>query len=74
MSTYGNEKQKSLAKRFLFILGLLLFSFYLALGLAMIFWNEIPITLSKNYRLVFGVSLIVYAFFRFIRLLQAKRD
>jgi hypothetical protein len=74
MSTYGNEKQKSLAKRFLFILGLLLFTFYLAFGLAMIFWKDIPLTLSQNYRIAFGVLLIVYAFFRFIRLLQTKRN
>lgn len=73
MSKYANQKQKSLAERFLFILGLLMFSLYLILGLALIFWKSFPISLSTNLRILFGVSLIVYSFFRFIRLLQ-KRD
>ncbi|MEY3679350.1 MAG: hypothetical protein RI924_1491 [Bacteroidota bacterium] len=74
MPKYNHEQQKSLSQRFLFILGLLMFSFYLLLGLIMIFWSDMPVALSKNYRILFGVSLIVYSFFRFIRLLQPKKD
>jgi hypothetical protein len=65
-----NEEQKSPAKRFLFVLGLLMFSLYLVLGIAVIFWKDFPIELTLGYRIAFGVLLIVYALFRFTRLLR----
>lgn len=74
MSTYDNKKQKSLSQRFLFILGLLMFSFYLLAGLMFVLWKDMPVQLGRNYRILFGVTLIVYAFIRFIRLLPFKRD
>ncbi len=68
------SKQKSPARRFLFIFGLFMFVFYLALGIALIFWNGIPLQLEKTYRVVFGVFLISYALLRLVRLLQTRRD
>lgn len=71
--SYNNqieERQKSLSQRFLFILGLLMFSLYFVLGVTIICWREFPVALAANYRIAFGVLLIAYAFFRFIRLLR----
>tara|TARA_Y100000815_G_scaffold92715_1_gene81878 strand:+ start:112497 stop:112640 length:144 start_codon:yes stop_codon:yes gene_type:complete len=46
---------------------------YLVLGLIIIFWKALPFNLTHNGRLAFGGLLIVYAFIRFIRLLQKGR-
>ena len=62
--------QKSPAKRFLLVLGLAMFLLYFALGLLVIFWKNFPLHLTIGYRIAFGVLLIVYSFFRFIRLLR----
>jgi len=64
------EEQKSPARRFLFVLGLVMFSLYLILGIAVIFWKDFPIQLDLGYRIAFGVLLIGYSFFRFVRLLR----
>lgn len=63
-------EQKSPARRFLFILGLGMFALYFVLGLTIIFWEDFPIELPLPYRIAFGVLLIVYSFFRFVRLLK----
>ncbi len=68
------REQKSPAKRFLFILGLLIFLCYLTLGLCFIFWKDFLPQLENPYRLLFAVLLIVYASFRFVRLLQARNN
>jgi hypothetical protein len=65
------NKQKSPVKRFLFILGLGMFSLYFALGVTIIFWKDFPIDLSFEYRLAFAILLIVYSFIRFVRLLRS---
>ncbi|HYK75611.1 MAG TPA: hypothetical protein VEV16_01410 [Daejeonella sp.] len=70
MSFKNDEKQKSPARRFLFVLGLFMFSLYLILGLAVIFWKDFPIEMAMTYRVAFGVLLIAYSFFRFVRLLK----
>ncbi len=64
--------QKSLKGRFLLVIGILLFLVYFVLGMIVIFWKELPLNLPQQYRLMFGVLLIVYSFFRFLRLLQKK--
>nr|WP_084626002.1 hypothetical protein [Flavobacterium soli] len=64
--------QKSLKGRFLLVLGILFFLIYFVLGLIIIFWKKFPIALSDNYRIAFGVLLIVYSFLRFVRLMQKK--
>ena len=64
--------QKSLKGRFLLVIGILFFMVYLVLGLIIIFWKQFPIKLPYQYRVAFGLLLIVYSFFRFLRLLQKK--
>lgn len=63
--------QKSPAKRFLFILGLGMFTLYFVLGIIIMFWKEFPIDMSPAYRIAFGVLLIGYSFLRFVRLLRS---
>lgn len=76
----GNEssservKEKSPAKRFLLILGMMMFAVYLVLGLIIIFWDKFPLHLDKSYRVMFGLLLIIYSFFRFVRLVQTRKD
>ena len=62
--------QKSPAKRFLFILGLGMFALYFVLGIIIMFWKDFPMDLSPGYRIAFGILLIVYSFYRFVRLLR----
>lgn len=67
-------KQKSPQQRFLFILGVVMFSMYLALGIALIFWKSIPFEIQPTYRILFGLLLIVYAVIRFFRLMNQKNN
>lgn len=46
------------------------FLLYLVLGLMVIFWKQLPLAINQTGRLAFGILLIVYAFFRFVRLIQ----
>lgn len=66
----NNIQKKSLKERFLLVLGILFFLAYLVLGLFIIFIKELPIVMDATYRIAFGIILIVYAFFRFIRLIN----
>ena len=72
LNTDQENKQKSPAKRFLFILGLGMFTLYFVLGIIIMFWKEFPIDLSHGYRIAFGVLLIGYSFLRFVRLLRSQ--
>jgi hypothetical protein len=49
---------------------------YLFLGLAVIFWDKFPwfYGVSKLWKVAFGLLLIVYSFFRFIRLINHQND
>ncbi|NBU80478.1 MAG: hypothetical protein EBS55_02365 [Flavobacteriaceae bacterium] len=62
-----NFQKKSLKERFLLVIGILFFLIYLTLGLLIIFWKSLPLTLEYKYRIVFGIILIVYSFLRFLR-------
>nr|WP_293896164.1 hypothetical protein [Flavobacterium sp.] len=62
-----NFQKKSPKERFLLIIGILFFLIYLTLGLIIIFWKSLPLTLEYKYRIVFGILLIVYSFLRFLR-------
>ena len=66
--------QKSLQERFLFVIGILFFGVYLVLGILIIFWKQFPIKLDLQYRIAFGVLLVVYAFFRFVRLIKKNQE
>lgn len=74
-----NNEKKSPKERFLFIIGILFFFVYLFMGLIVIFWEIIfsanfPIAMSSNYRITFGVLLIVYSFLRFYRFFNSNND
>ena len=62
-----NFQKKSLKERFLLVIGIFFFLIYLTLGLIIIFWKSLPLALEYKYRIVFGISLIVYSFLRFLR-------
>jgi len=70
MNNEKREQQKSPAKRFLFILGLVMFTLYFLLGVVIIAWQDFPLALSTNYRIAFGLLLILYSSIRFRRLLR----
>ncbi|SFJ61636.1 hypothetical protein SAMN04487893_11165 [Myroides guanonis] len=57
-------------QRFLFVFGLFFFFIYLGLGLMFILWKSIPLEIEYTNRVLFGILLIIYAIFRFYRLLK----
>jgi len=64
--------QKSPQQRFLFILGLVMFAFYLVLGVTLIVWKDMPVEIQRTYRILLGVLLIIYAVIRFTRVINQK--
>jgi uncharacterized membrane protein (DUF485 family) len=71
---FQSFKKKSLKGRFLFVIGMCFFLLYLVLGLLIIFWKELPLAMSGNFRLLFGVVLIVYALLRFVRYFNSNTN
>ncbi len=67
-------KKKSPNERFLLVLGILFFMVYFVLGTIIIFWKNFPFRIETQYRIAFGVLLIVYSFLRFIRLLNTNKN
>ncbi|HEY4618759.1 MAG TPA: hypothetical protein VIH09_11245 [Flavobacterium sp.] len=65
-----NIQKKSPKERFLLVIGILFLILYFVLGLFVIFMKNFPIDLATPYRLAFGILLIVYAFIRFIRIIN----
>lgn len=72
--TIDNFQKKSLKERFLFVIGILVFLAYFILGLIFIFWKSMPIAMQSEYRIAFGVLLIVYSFVRFLRIFNANNE
>ena len=68
-----NFQKKSLKERFLLVIGMMFFLIYLTFGLVIIFWKELPLTMPYNFRIAFGVILIVYSFLRFIRFFNKEQ-
>jgi len=66
------ETQKSPIQRFLFVLGIVFFLLYFALGFMLIFTTKIPLGITYQGRLILGVLLIVYGAFRAIRVWQTR--
>ena len=67
-----NFMKKSLKERFLLVIGILFFLMYFVLGLIIIFWKNFPFAIQPNYRIAFGLLLIVYSFIRFTRFLNSN--
>jgi hypothetical protein len=70
----NNERQKSLARRFLLILGVAGFICVCALGLMVMFWDIMLPNFTKLQRILIGSVLILYGVLRFSRLLRKKPD
>jgi uncharacterized membrane protein (DUF485 family) len=70
------DRQKSPAKRFLLILGLVMFAVYFIIGVSIIFWDKFPLLygVDRIWKIAFGILLIAYSFFRFIRLINQPKD
>jgi len=65
-----NNKQKSLKRRFLLILGVTAFICFCSLGLMIIFWDRMLPNLSRIQKIGFGSLMIIYSVVRFSRLLR----
>jgi hypothetical protein len=80
MNWLNNFKQKSPIQRFLFILGLFLFLLFLSIGIVFIFWNNIPklnqleTKINSQQRFYFGILLVVYGAYRFLKLMNKKEE
>ena len=74
MSINFDDKQKSLKRRFLLILGGVTAVCVLGFGLMILFWKEMLPQLSGYQRTGFGVLIMVYAVLRFARLLKKDPD
>ena len=71
---YNNDRQKSLKRRFLLILGVAAFISFCALGLMIIFWDNMLPNIPKMQKIIIGVVIIGYAGLRFSRLLRRSPD
>lgn len=72
MNLFNNFKQKSPQQRFLFVLGLVFLGLYVFLALTLFVWKSMPVEIPYNRRVILGVLLLVYAVFRFSRLLNKE--
>ncbi len=66
----GNNSQKSPARRFLLILGIIAFVAFTCLGLMIIFWSDMLPNVPHTQKIIIGVVIIIYAAIRFSRLLK----
>jgi threonine/homoserine/homoserine lactone efflux protein len=71
---FNNNEQKSPARRFLLILGVLGFICVITLAVMVMFWDAMLPNLSKTQRIVFGLVLVGYGVLRFSRLIKKKPD
>ena len=67
-----NFKEKPLKERFLLILGLITFAGFFGLGLMIMFWQKLPLSMTQAQRYLFGSVFIVYSILRFSRLIPKK--
>ena len=71
---FNNNEQKSPARRFLLILGVLGFVCVITLAMMVMFWDAMLPNLSKTQHIVFGLVLVGYGVLRFSRLIKKKPD
>lgn len=70
----NNNRQKSLQRRFLLILGVVAFISVCSLGLMIIFWDAMLPTLPRVQKIIIGIVIIIYAVIRFSRILKREKD
>ncbi len=69
---FNNNKQKSLKRRFLLILGVAAFLAFCSLGCMIMFWDRMLPNIPKTQKLLIGIVIIIYAVVRFARLLKRE--
>jgi membrane protein implicated in regulation of membrane protease activity len=74
MFNFETFKQKSPQQRFLFILGLVMFLFYMVLGALLIVGTVALAQIQPKYRIMLGVVLVVYAVIRFLRVIKQRPE
>ncbi len=74
MNLFKNFKQKSPQQRFLFVLGLVFLGLYVFLAVTLFVWKTMPVDIPYNRRIILGVLLLIYAVFRFTRLLNNTNE
>ncbi|MGZ3754265.1 MAG: hypothetical protein ACXVAY_02505 [Mucilaginibacter sp.] len=74
MSSTLKDKQKSLKRRFLLILGLITFICVVGFGLMLMLWSGFADRFSNGQRYTFGGVIILYAIVRFARLLKKDEN
>lgn len=78
MFNSNNFKQKSLSRRFLFILGLSITLVYFGIAIVLIFFDKVLMLdaekFQRKYQIAFAVILIVYGIIRFFRLMRDHRE
>lgn len=72
--TQRYETQKSLNRRFLFVLHLCIILTFIGFALFLIFARHIELSISYNGRLGMAAIMIVYAITRFIRSWQKFKE
>jgi len=68
------EKQKSLKRRFLLVLGVITFLGLLVLGGLFLFWDKMPFEMPVLQKRLFGGFIIVYDIVRFQRIFRKDPD
>jgi hypothetical protein len=68
------DKQKSPQRRFLLILGGVVFAAIFVFGLMVMFDDKIFANLAKTQRLLFGSAIIIYAVLRVSRIFKKRSD
>ncbi|MGY3052732.1 uncharacterized membrane protein (DUF485 family) [Pedobacter sp. UYEF25] len=64
MFNFDTFKQKSPIQRFLLILSLLMFLFFVVIGFMFIFWQALNLGNLQGYRVPIGIFFILYGFLR----------
>jgi len=77
MLNSNNLKQKSPQQRFLFILGVAMIILFCTIAVIVVFFGDV-IHLDRQkfpqqYRVAFGIVLVIYAAIRFFRILRDNR-
>jgi len=81
MNWYNNFKQKSPLQRFLFILGVFFFVLFVTMGSIFVFWDKlipsldkVSLRISEQQRFYFGILLMIYGAYRFLKLMNKKDE
>lgn len=74
MTLKFNDRQKSLKRRFLLIIGIITFIGFCTLGGMVMFWQGLPVQLTDWQRKIFGAMIVLYSVLRFSRLLKKDNE